>query len=732
MTKGKLEMRPSMEEVIETLATIAELDPEAAMLPEMHREKIADLNLSQATLHWLQNKNSEKVMRCVRETFATLLAHLEGYYKKRYGHLGSEERAQAEDIRRIMVLVGEAADRLDLFSKLFFGEEAKSVKETREFQKLLSFYSKKVAPIVAEEGLVRKISMLPAKAVIAESHRMKGIFAKAPLIIDLDTIKKDDAYELFFIRKEDGTHFYNPKMLRGVKLTSHLDSYLGGKERESTYHEYKRWHDIQTRSIAQSLLAANWREVDDFAREMKHMRDMPLAEGLYKAICSLMLAAQDPQEYQLLIGKGSSAYFSDFQKFLRQITSSPDYGRTLAYMKVNPTPANERILALLDSFISRLYLGHNMSKNLVPWLESHIADGRRRLEEVEMHLETGPLSYELAIDYEALLNSTANLTYMPLIRVMSSLGDLDVSGFDPWLLENIPSSFFEMEVGDEKVTVLKMASPVTQDYIQKAAVTEEFKAFLRYLGTRKPSKQLLFFNLQDRTSWREFARCHALEELAHHEEFQKSFVVVSMTKSSDFYNQIGPYEAVHKTALFMDQLLDQAQSDNAGFFYPEKVRKVLFPDFAKNLAHAIGELFFSGKNVLSQQDRMDFVEIFTLFMELKIIEIVRPDYVSFSCKDSLDIGVPNEIELYMLLKRLNERPIAAAEEEEMKLFLFASPLLNRGRNILSDRFTRMNNVIRVVEAAEGENAQFRSQLKELLFPLFKTSILHAVLKMGRA
>src|SRR5262249_40445142 len=139
------------------------------------------------------------------------------------------------------------------------------------------------------------------------------------------------------------------------------------------------------------------------------------------------------------------------------------------------------------------------------------------------------------------------------------------------------------------------------------------------------------------------------------------------------------------------------QSENSGYFYPDAIKKQLFSGFAKELAAAIHQLFFGAKNVLSRSNRMDFIELFYLFLQLKVIELVQPTTVSFSCKDSIDIGMPASCELFLLLKLFNERPLSSEEEEYLKICLHGPAICYRGRALFQERFDRLYGSIRAIE-----------------------------------
>src|SRR5207249_4042124 len=111
-----------------------------------------------------------------------------------------------------------------------------------------------------------------------------------------------------------------------------------------------------------------------------------------------------------------------------------------------------------------------------------------------------------------------------------------------------------------------------------------------------------------------------------------------------------PYNTENVAETFIKQFYDQLIDENCGYFFPVAIKKPLVRDFIKPALQAVHRLFFSSKNVLTRDERLDFIEIFYLFLELKIIELSKPDLVGLCCKDGLDITLSAASVLFVMLK----------------------------------------------------------------------------------
>ena len=100
---------------------------------------------------------------------------------------------------------------------------------------------------------------------------------------------------------------------------------------------------------------------------------------------------------------------------------------------------------------------------------------------------------------------------------------------------------------------------------------------------------------------------------------------------------------------------------------------------------------------------------------------MHPDNVSFSCKDAIDIGMPATIELFLLLKLINIRPLSAEEEDYLKVILYYPSIGYRGRLLFPERFGRMNSMTKAIEVAIEDSGvhDFQSNVHKTIGPLFK-------------
>ncbi len=289
-------------------------------------------------------------------------------------------------------------------------------------------------------------------------------------------------------------------------------------------------------------------------------------------------------------------------------------------------------------------------------------------------------------------------------------------GFDPLSQENFPSQLYTLTFKDFHLTTLRIPAPVHQEIIDKVEVAPEFRGFLRALQTQMHGQRHLLFNLQDRTSWQEHARCSVLEKMQNEAEFAKVLTVITICKNTDFYNQTGPYQMQADAAAFISSFIDQIASGEAsGYFFPPSLNKQEINAFTSEALELIHKLFFSSEATLSRKQRMDFIEIFYQFLFMKLIQMVKPDSMSFTCKDAIDIGESTAAGFFAFLKML-EGKAWGREDKEFFLWMLYSPALTiRERPIDSNRLLRIVNASSIIQTElESHRKAILEQVHKLL------------------
>jgi hypothetical protein len=701
---------------IETLTAIADLEVDSPIaVAETHQIEIQELPILYQTVHWLHQRNAEKILSVVRDTYRVILSHIKNFYLNEYGKLVTHK--SVEGIRTIMVLVGEAAKKVDKYNKVFVGTNAKSICESKEFKDLVSFYQKKIAPIAAQETLSGWMLELPKKVIHDVS--LATVKNYNQFLLDMDSLINDTDYDLFFLRKDNGNRFFDEKLIRNIKLLYDFDERYVDSEQSLLGEEIAKWKALFTQAIARNIMRHNWVLIDSFFKRAKSDKEDFLVGGLYKALFALMLAANQPvaiQEY----AKGSTHYFLDFQRFLREVVVSKEFQHLIASHPDDEGDIFFLCMRLVEGICYQLFAGLHMNKEFVELSAILGIQGRNEAIDKEWFYESSDFPFSKKMEmatqlFEQAIGKWHHLSIFNTLDALKGIGS--VFGFDTWMFQNLPTKVFDLFAFGKTLSVIRIPSPTMQTHIAHAALTEEFKAFLR---AKKEGRHLLF-NLQDRTSWKEAARSFCLEDIQSQEAYFTRLCVVSMPCV---------HFLEHKSvAEWIEAFISEMKSEKGGYFFPKEAEQVLFSGFVEDLAAAIHTLFFNKAEVLTESEQKNFSELMHFFIQLKLIESIQPSSISFTCKDGIDTSSCALVEFYALLKLFNSRPFSEEEEEYLKMVLHTPAILFRGRVLSREKFGHLFSCIQAVENALGSytSKSFQHALYEHIAPLYNTDVVSAVM-----
>lgn len=720
-SKERNEGSLSLLEAVETLSTIADLDVGHDIgIAQDHTITLQDKPFTYRTIHWLSQNDAVESLKNVKEIFRVILNYLQQFYNKDYN--SATEGQTIEGIKTIMVLVGEAAKKLDQYSAIFHATHGKSVTELREYRQLQEFYSSRIARKIDEGTLGKWLLALTKKAWGAKpTARLGGKKAAQGLptrhvFVDLESVKKDADYELFFLRKEDGTRFYSPRLIRNIKLVCDFGNYFGPNRKvEDPMEDVGFWLDRGFQSAAQRVLKNLGNRLERFYRDVYPQKEQELIEHVNKALMALMLASHPTP----LAGtaKTSMDYFHDFQLYLRQALNSGDYHRMLAYPPAETNKAAHTLLEVVHGLCVAVFEDLHIYQELAPAITGliHAASEGQSQEHEQTARASHLLWNALASDYAALAKYLKRHPNGPLQKVLEVLQDGGRFSFDPLWQQNMPNPLYTLKIDGDKVQCVHIPTPTSQEFINKAGVIEEFKGFLRAYA-KEEGRRFLLFNFQDRTSWRDHERCTVLEELQKGEQFEKTLTVVSLPKETDFYNQLAPYNRDNHTEVFLSHFKEHLHDPQAGFYIPEPLLKKLDKSFVEEVLEGIHRVFFSQKNVLSREQRMDFIEIFYVLLELKILEQTHPAAFSCTCKDGVDVGACASAELFAFMKLIQPHKITVEDRQQINLLLHTPALLVRERVLQPERFHRVLSALRCVEGVREEMGpeNFAKQIHKVL------------------
>lgn len=698
-------------DAVEALASIVETPWE---MESFEGRELLDGEKDWKNAGWLKSSDKEEVVSQIKSIFKVILIHLKDYYQE--DRNARELSANNEKIKSIMVIVGEAAKKIDRYTDLFHEKNMHSVTETREYRQLQDFYKKNIAKTIDEAVLGKWILALTSQAfkeqskVIAEEKHLDA----GHVFVDLDSVKNDTEYELFFIRKQDGSRFFNARLIKNITLICDFGFKLGQEKEIDPLEDLSIWSDRFGLGIASRILNKTKSTINHYFPAISHNKESLICSNLQKALLALYSASNQDRLVSSGSSKGCLSYLGDFQMYLRNALETRAYQHMVAFPDQEFRAEDVASKKVIDALLQQLYESTGSDEKLDSYIQFLVGKSRESLSSDHKKAINGinPVWNRLASDYSALHKYLRNHPNGPLNKVLVLLEDGNYNFFDPYLQLRMPETVYELDTSDRRTHVHILPSPTKQESIHEASVIDEW---LGYLHSKADSENILLINFQDNTSWREYARAQSLEKLQSATEFEGFLKVVTLPKDTEFYHQEMPYEDINQLSAFKTHLREQIIGANTGFYFPDEVKKHITAEWINGMFSVISRLFFSGKNVLSKEARLNFIEIFYGFLELKIVEILNPTDLFFTCKDGVDISPAAASEFFVLLKILSGTSISNEDLDHLTAILYKPALLSRERVLLGDRAERMLSAIKVMESA-GSDLSDKSELTAYFKP----------------
>jgi hypothetical protein len=646
MVKKKKKLTTVLE-AVDTLSHLADLDVEK---PEQ--------------VEWLDPAKVEENQAVIQDTFRTINSYLQHMYQKDRQELSRPQTQKG--IHAMMQLAGEAVDKVGQYTGLFQGAHAKDETIT-EFKKLQQFYLTKVFSKVQ-------------KAAQEESWELEGSSEDEArqVLKDLEMVRQDQDYELFYITHDDGTPFYTSNLLRHLRMVGNFDETFIGGQREDLLSRLDISLDRDMHVSAQQILAECSDLIDLFYKEALQHKDNAAIMQMTKSIMALLLAANPKNLRQSSSGKCTIDYWNDFITYLRLAMETENYAQWREDSK------------LPEFYQVALKLMHRVSHTLF------LRIGSRQEDRALIHSLMGPTQEgshsmwaSLAEAENKVLQALQNHPSGPLMKTLKMFRHQEEKmGFDPLLQNNAAGQFFTLTSQDLHTTVIHMPVPIHQWTLEKAEVNAEFKGYLHALGDRRH----LYVNLQDRTSWKEGLRCSLLETVAEKGEFSETFFLLTLAKDTHFYHQINQFGEVSEAKVFCHSCVEQVLGGaDCGFYFPPgKSPK----DWIKSVVDFVHTQFFMNQKTLDRKQRLDFIEILYFFIVLRYMDEQKPDVMNFSCKDGIDTGAAAAASFYGFTRMLSSKEPWTQNDRDCFLYaLFIPALLARHRSIDARRMHRVASAL---------------------------------------
>jgi hypothetical protein len=630
-------------EAVDTLSHLADLDVER---PEQ--------------VEWLDPAKIEENQAVIRETFQTINSYLQHMYQKDRQELTRPKTQKG--IRAMMQLAGEAVDKVGQYTELFQGAHAKD-ETISEFKKLQQFYLTKVFSKVQKE----KQEESWEGEILASGDEARQVLK------DLDIVRQDKDYELFYITHDDGTPFYTSNLLRHLRLVGNFDESFVSVEREDFLSKLEVSLDRDLHLSAQKVLLECSDLIDVFYKEALQHKDNDAIMALTKAIMALLLASNPKNLRRSSSEKCAIDYWNDFVTYLRLGLQTENYTKWRG--ESNAKELHQVCVRLM----------HRMSHALFLRVGSRHEDMEILYSIAGKTLDPSHSIWRSLSDAEQrVLQELQNYPSGPLMKTLKMFRRQEEKmGFDPILQSNAAGQFFTLTTEELHTTIIHTPTPIHQTTLEKGEITAEFKGYLHALGDRRH----LYVNLQDRTSWKENLRCTLLEDLSQKGEFSDTLHLITLPKDTDFYHQLKHFSEMSDSKQFCSTCIEQVLGGvEYGFYFPSgKTPK----SWIEPLVKFVHSQFFESAEKLDRKQRLDFIEILYFFIILRYLDQEKPDALNFSCKDGVDAGAAASASFYGFTRMLSsKRPWTLADRDALLFALFVPALFVRHRSIDTRRIQR--------------------------------------------
>lgn len=272
--------------------------------------------------------------------------------------------------------------------------------------------------------------------------------------------------------------------------------------------------------------------------------------------------------------------------------------------------------------------------------------------------------------------------------------------FDSHRQTNIPWNLFNFGLkqknGSEKtVDVIRMGTPTYQrtsyaemTWLGNANINPEFRLFVERLAAK--GERLLFMSLQDeseRPIGTENKRNEAQKMVSS--QYPEHFFYSILTHDTPFYHQSGIYENTNDAKDFKKTFLDQLLGNQTGFYFPEEwVKDSDFRDLLFDQMESLHYVLFNDRTHLTHKERCSFIQIFYIFLALKLLVKTGADKLVFCCKDSIDrAGIENALLHYILLI-LTDKEMSKEHLKSVIVYIHAATIIVKQQE-MNKRYERL-------------------------------------------
>ncbi len=669
-----------LQEAVDQLAKIIEIDPNDWIKAKSTEKK----------RFWIDITNASEINQSIKMTLHVIYDHLRKNFPAKKDELDSFSR---KGFSAIWKLAQEAVDKIDQINSLFHTEITQSVRDSKEYKELEMALSQKLSSRVDEDELDLPEELLQATS--DETHLT---------VKTLDSVKKDQQYELFFIKQEDGSPFFAPQLINNIKLLIDFEKMMLASQLQDPFISLPIFQDRLIYSLAKSIKEIAHSYTSSFMKIYHRFSQQDIAQNIYKAIIALDLAAITDNRMDAKKRKICTQYFQDFLYFLHKALYDNDY-KKFSQDSLDSTSDVYRIVQTARALCFAFFTA-----------EARLQFEEQFLQEMKagIHPLKGHIWQRMADEYSFIHDKLKAFPSGPLMKTLDLWTHEGRShDFNPLPMKNYPRLAYRGKHEKGPWECIHLPAPIHQAHIQKAHILKEFTEALAYMEENHMRKWVVF-NLQDRTSYYESARSKALEELQYIAPYNKVLSVITLPKASEFYWQSGGYAEISDARGFIKAFEEQfTDHEISGFFFPRDFDLNEFFSFSKKLLHWMHKNLFHQMEIMHKEIRQDFIEIYFWALAAKIVGMTHPSFLSFTSKDSVDLGAADEAGFLAFLQIL-QRKLTLDSGNKIEILSLLPAFFQRERLLDEPIFQRMTRALATLSSYLEKEPELGKELLQLL------------------
>lgn len=485
----------------------------------------------------------------------------------------------------------------------------------------------------------------------------------------LRQIERDEQYEWLYLYREDGSLFISGQLRKKISQICRLSCSLDTFEGNDPLIYLKSWEKEKIQYFVAELTDFVREELALYRKALQNFRKLTLISSLQRALFALQLSGCHRESSNRAVQKNSIHYFCDFLSLFCTFLSSQEFRQLQEKFLFAHSQQGQAILQLVHALCRGFFLLPSFTHLYGELLQKLIGSREQREES---------LSAELSFQYEALSSTLKKHPNGPIYKILDLLLEKKVSPFDPLGQLHLSYVIYTTARGTKWI---HLPSPTIQMHVREASLHPIFERWMH--SYRENGQKHLLINLQDRDAYPSVARHLALARGAK----SSPYFLYSLPMNTPFYWQQFNEEKEMDIALFFSSLLQQWEEEEL----PES-------ETCSLLFREIHTLFFPNKITLWREERLNFIDLFHLFLSLKWIEQLQPHSFSFTCKDGIDRSSMMEGLLFFFLHDLEKIRFDQEETSSLSLLLFIPALILRQRVPQRERFVRFLSLFHRIES----------------------------------